>query len=146
MAKRNSPQAPLSNPHQKRAGIPCQAFVDCIAIRADQQTTFQPDLAVNCGAPLSANAIEASNPVIAVEILSPSTRAIDMGIKVRRYFEIPSIQHYLILDADHRSVTHYARGEGGLIQMRIAREGTLHLEPPGFSVEVSLLFPEPYEA
>ncbi len=101
---------------------------------------------MNCGAPLSANAIEASNPVIAVEILSPSTRAIDMGIKVRRYFEIPSIQHYLILDADHRSVTHYARGEGGLIQMRIAREGTLHLEPPGFSVEVSLLFPEPYEA
>ena len=59
---------------------------------------------------------------------------------------IASVQHYLILDADHRFVKHYARGEAGLIQMRIASEGTLHFEPPGFSVDVGSLFPEPYEA
>ena len=59
---------------------------------------------------------------------------------------IASVQHYLILDADHRFVTHYARGEAGLIQMRIASEGILNFEPPGFSVDVGSLFPEPYEA
>jgi len=30
--------------------------------------------------------------------------------------------------------------------MRIAREGTLHFEPPGFSVDIGSLFPEQYQA
>ncbi len=128
----------------KKAGIPCEAFIDCLAIRVDQRTTFQPDLLVNCGDPLEAHLLEAPNPIIAVEILSPSTRAVDMGLKVRRYFEIPSIHHYVIVDADSRSVTHHARGQGDLIQMRIAREGFLRFDPPGFSVEVQSLFPESY--
>ena len=101
---------------------------------------------MNCGARLKPHILEAPNPIVVAEILSPSTRAIDLGLKVRRYFEIASVQHYLILDADHRFVTHYARGEAGLIQMRISSEGTLHFEPPGFSVDVGSLFPEPYEA
>lgn len=129
----------------KKASIKCQAFVDCLAIRVDQRTTFQPDLVVNCGDSLSPQTLEAPNPIIAVEVLSPSTRAIDMGVKVRRYFQIPSIHHYLILDADHRSVIHYARGQGDVIQMRIASEGTLNFDPPGLTVDVGQLFSEPYE-
>jgi Uma2 family endonuclease len=130
----------------KKAGIKCQAFIDCLANRVDQRTTFQPDLVVNCGEQPGPQALEAPNPVIAVEVLSPSTRAIDLGLKVRRYFEIQNIHHHVILDTDHRSVTHYARGQGDLIQMRIARDGTLHFDPPGFSVDIGSLFPEPFEA
>ncbi len=85
------------------------------------------------------------NPVAVVEILSPSTWATDLGLKVRRYFEIPGIQHYLILSPDSRSVVHHARGQGDVLLTRIVNEGVLHLDPPGFSVEVRSLFPEPYE-
>jgi Uma2 family endonuclease len=130
----------------KSASLRCEAFIDGLAVRVDQYRTFQPDVVVNCGERLKSNVIEAPNPIMVVEILSPSTRAVDLGLKVRRYFEIASVHHYLILDADHRFVTHYARGQAGLIQMRISSEGTLHFEPPGFSVDVGSLFPEPYEA
>ena len=101
---------------------------------------------INCGERLKPDMMEAPNPVVVVEILSPSTRARDLGLKVRRYFELPAIEHYLILDADSRSVIHYARGTGDALLTRIVSEGELRLDPPGFSVEAQVLFPEPYEA
>jgi Uma2 family endonuclease len=129
----------------KQAGPRCEAFVDGLAIRVDKYKTFQADVIVNCGDRLSPDVMEAPNPVAVVEILSPSTRATDLGLKVSRYFEIPSIQHYLILSPDSRSVVHHARGQGDVLLTRIVNEGVLHLDPPGFSVEVRSLFPEPYE-
>ena len=130
----------------KKAGIRCEAYIDCLAIRVGQRTTFQPDLLVNCGDRLKPSAIEAPNPVVVVEILSPSARAVDMRLKVRRYFELPSVQHYLILDPDDRSIIHYARGEGDLLLTRIVSAGELRLDPPGLIVEAASLFPEPYES
>lgn len=129
----------------KKASVPCRMLLDGVAVRVDRNSTYQPDVVVYCGQRLPASAMEAPNPLIVVEVLSPSTRAIDMGVKVRRYFQIPSIHHYLILDADHRSVIHYARGQGDVIQMRIASEGALKFDPPGLTVDVGQLFPEPYE-
>ena len=69
----------------------------------------------------------------------------DLGLKVRRYFELPSIQHYLILDPDDRLVIHYARGADGVLLTRIVSGGEIRLDPPGFTVEAASLFPEPYE-
>jgi Uma2 family endonuclease len=125
----------------KKAGIRCEAFVDCLAIRVDQRTTFQPDVVVNCGDRLAPHVMEAPRPIIAVEILSPSTRAVDMRLKVRRYFEIPSIQHYLILDPDDRSIIHHARGQGDVLLTRIMSAGELWLDPPGITLEAANLFP-----
>src|SRR5262249_48958972 len=75
----------------KKASIPCQAHIDSLAVRVDAYKTFQPDVLINCGERLPPDTIEAPNPVVVVEILSPSTRAVDLGLKVRRYFELPSI-------------------------------------------------------
>ena len=77
----------------KNASLRCEAFVDGLAVRVDQYRTFQPDVVVNCGERLKSSAMEAPNPIIVVEILSPSTRAVDLGLKVRRYFEIASVHH-----------------------------------------------------
>src|SRR5208337_716809 len=41
----------------RKAGLPCESFIDCLAIRVDQRTTFQPDLLVNCGDPLKPHVI-----------------------------------------------------------------------------------------
>ncbi len=130
----------------KRAGISCGAFIDCLAVRADHRTAFQPDVLVNCGERLKSQMMEAPNPIVVLEVLSPSTRVADMRLKVRRYFELPGIQHYLILDPEDRSVLHYARGQGDVLLTRIVSEGELRLDAPGFTVEAQSLFPEPYEA
>ena len=64
---------------------------------------FEPDLIV-VGDPshISHRGIEAP-PLLAVEILSPSTRRVDLGVKFARYAKL-GIQHYWIVDPDAERV------------------------------------------
>jgi Uma2 family endonuclease len=123
------------------AGLPCEVFADGMAIRTDARTTYEPDASVACGLRVPADAIEIDNPVVVVEVLSPSTAAIDHGRKLSGYFSIPSVQHYLILDPDRRVVIHHKRGVGDAIETRVLTDGSARLHPPGFEVAVEALFP-----
>ncbi len=89
---------------------------------------------------MPANAIEAVNPVIVVEVLSPSTVARDHGAKLTGYFSLPSLVHYLILDPDRRVLIHHKRGQGDIIETRILTEGLLRLDPPGLEAPVADMF------
>ncbi len=42
--------------------------------------------------------LEVPNPLIVVEVLSPSTQSFDLGGKLQGYFALPSLRHYIILD------------------------------------------------
>src|SRR3984885_5689229 len=75
------------------------------------------------------DAIEIDNPVVVVEVLSPSTAAIDHGRKLSGYFSVPSVQHYLILDPDRRVVIHHKRGVGDAIETRVLTDGVARLDP-----------------
>jgi Uma2 family endonuclease len=123
------------------AGLPCEVFTDGMAIRIDARTTYEPDASVVCGPRAPADAIEIDNPVIVVEVLSPSTAAIDHGRKLSGYFSLTSLQHYLILDPDRRVVIHHKRGSGDAIETRVLTDGAARLDPPGFEVAVETLFP-----
>ena len=57
-------------------------------------------------------AIEVPNPLILVQVLSPSTPHIDASAKLAGYFSLPSVAHYLIVDPDKPLVIHHARREG----------------------------------
>ena len=120
----------------KRAGLPCRMFPDGMTVRITARNAYEPDALVACPSP-PLDAIEIPNPVIVVEVLSPSTAAGDHGVKLDGYFSLPSVEHYLILDADRRVMIHHKRGEGGAIETRVLREGLVRLEPPGFDAEVA---------
>ena len=92
--------------------------------------------------PPTSNTMEIPNPVIVVEVLSPSTAADDHGVKLDGYFSLPSLAHYLILDADRRVMIWHKRGHAGAIETRVLREGVVALDPPGFEAEVSGFFAE----
>ena len=124
------------------AGLPCEVFTDGLAIRIDARTTYEPDASIACGPRASPDAIEIDNPVIVVEVLSPSTAAIDHGRKLSGYFSLASVQHYLILDPDRRVVIHHKRGVGDAIETRVLTDGVARLDPPGFEVAVEALFPQ----
>ena len=49
------------------------------------------------------------NPVLVVEILSPSTRDKDLYDKLPRYLDMPSMEHILIIEQDFVSVEHHRR-------------------------------------
>lgn len=123
----------------QQAGLACQAFVETLTIRIRNDRAFVPDAAVVCPPP-PPDAIVIDNPLIVVEVLSPATAAVDHGIKLQGYFSLPSLAHYLILDADRRVVIHHRRGEGDQIVTRFVSEGSLTLAPPGLVIEIADLF------
>ncbi|MBY0295394.1 MAG: Uma2 family endonuclease [Methylobacterium sp.] len=125
----------------RAAGVPCRAMPDGMTVRIDSHTAFEPDALVYCGPRLDPDAVEVPAPVV-VEVLSPGTRRTDTGIKLAAYVRLPSVAHDLVMDAQERLVLHHRRGAEA-IETRIAREGRLHLDPPGFAVAVEDLFPEP---
>jgi Uma2 family endonuclease len=121
-------------------GLACQAFPDGMSVRIDDRTVYEPDALVRCGPRLAGDAIEANDPVIVVEVVSPSSRGVDRGVKLAGYFLLPSMRHYLIVDTDKRVVIHSHRGQEGRIVVRILRDGSLTLDPPGLAIEVQDIF------
>jgi Uma2 family endonuclease len=122
------------------SGASCEAFIDGMAVRIDEETVYEPDALVRCGPRLSDDALEIADPMIVVEVVSPSSLSVDSGAKLTGYFLVPSIQHYLVINSDARALTHYRRDANGEITIRILRDGWLRLDPPGLEVEVVSLF------
>ena len=102
-----------------------------MALLIDDRSVYIPDAFVRCGPPLPGEASTTADAVIVVEVLSPSTRAVDMVAKLAGYFRLPSLQHYLLVDADERLVFHHRRAAAGRIETRIVAEGPIGLDPPG---------------
>ena len=115
----------------EREGLACQVFPDGMAVEVDATTTYEPDALVRCGPPMPDDAVKLTDPVIVVEVLSPSTRARDAGAKLADYFRLPSVRHYLLVRTEDRVVIHHARNDDGTILTRIVREGPIRLDPPG---------------
>ncbi|MGO8777936.1 MAG: Uma2 family endonuclease [Rhodomicrobium sp.] len=124
----------------KSAGLNCHAVPDGATVRISQRTAFEPDALVYCGEEVPSNSLEVPNPVIVVEVLSPGTQMTDMRDKLRGYFTVASVQHYLIVDPEKQLLIYHARGEGDSLQTRLLSGGELHLDPPGLSIAVASLF------
>lgn len=127
----------------ERTRIPCEAFVDSLAVVIDETTSYEPDVLVNCGPPVAPHSMKASNPLVVVEVLSPSTRNIDKSIKIPDYFRVPGLVHYLIVDLGRRNVLHYRRMTDGTITVAIQKDGAIQLDPPGLALDVADCLPAP---
>lgn len=127
----------------RAGGVRCEMLPDGLSIRVDEQTVFEPDALVHCGARLDPDATTVPEPLIVVEVLSPSTKHVDTGFKFQGYFRLPSLRHYLILDTERRTVIHHRRSTDDLIETRIATSGDLVLDPPGLALSAASLFAEP---
>ena len=109
-------------------------------MRISKHKAFVPDALV---APLpepAFDSLEITNPIIVVEVLSPSTVRMDTTTKLDGYFKVASVQHYLIVDPETRTVTHYKRGRAAAVRTRVVRKGVLALKPPGIEIRSSDLF------
>jgi Uma2 family endonuclease len=120
----------------RASGLPCEALPDGPTVRIDDHTAYEPDVLVYCGEPPAANSMLVANPIIVVEVLSPTTAHSDTSAKLIGYFKVPSVVHYLVIDPDDRTVTHYTRdGTAALLN-----SGSLRLDPPGIDVAIEALF------
>ena len=122
--------------------------VDCTVTRcptarrygSTNSTAFEPDALVYCGQKAPATTLEVPNPMIVVEVLSPSSRRIDLTHKLAGYFRLPSVMHYLIVDPTQPSIVHHARGTDDMILTRVVTGGSIALDPPGIELALGDIY------
>lgn len=124
----------------RASGVACEALGDGVSVRIDETTVYEPDACVRCGEALQDDAVEIFDPIILVEVVSPSSQAVDAGAKLDDYFRLPSVWHYLIVKSKNRNVIHHSQSEDGRIETRVIRSGPLILDPPGLTVQVEGFF------
>lgn len=122
------------------AGVPCKALGDGVSVAVDERTNYEPDALLNCGEVAAGDAIAAPNPLVVVEVTSPSNSRIDLDTRFIGYFRVPSIRHYLIVHLTERVVLHHARRQDGRIESAILGTGALALDPPGIALRIEDLF------
>ena len=122
------------------AGLPVFVLTDGATVRIGPRTAYEPDAMVYAGPELPDSTIEITNPLIVVEVLSPSSGHRDSVQKLKNYFTVESIQHYLIVDPDERLVLHHRRGAGSSFVAQVISEGSLVLDPPGLTLDISDFF------
>jgi Uma2 family endonuclease len=124
------------------SGLPCHVYGDGMTVEVDD-SDFEPDAVLHCGERLPRDAIAVPEPLVVVEVLSPSTRGGDLTRKLVAYFRVPSVQHYLVFWADRPQVVHHRRWEDGQgVETRMLTEGEIRLEPPGISITLAEVYGE----
>lgn len=120
--------------------LPCHVLPDGMTVRIDKATAFEPDAVVYAGEKIPRTAIEVPNPLIVVEVLSPSTRQFDASGKLAGYFRVPGLAHYLIIDPTEPMIVHHSRGRADDILTRVVTEGAIALDPPGLELRLADIY------
>lgn len=102
-------------------GKPCRGANGDQRIRieaADRE--LYPDLVVACPPErYSENDPHALvNPILIIEVLSPSTQEFDRNEKFDFYAQIPELQHYVLVSQERVLVEHFQHAEGGWLLRR----------------------------
>ena len=122
----------------------------CVAFQSDQRIRVlatgkatYPDASMVCGAihgdPADPSGATITNPMLIIEVLSPSTEHDDRGSKWQHYQLIPSLQEYVLVSQSHRRVERYRRLPSGDWEFHDATEGIVHLLS-GAALDVNQLY------
>jgi Uma2 family endonuclease len=100
---------------QHLRGGPCRVYGSDVKLRVEAADCyFYPDLMVTCSATDAADRFIKREPVLVVEVLSPSTAAFDRGEKFAAYRQLTSLAEFLLVDIDARRCDLYRKGVDGL--------------------------------
>ncbi len=92
----------------------CEVFAGDMRVRTSPTISYYyPDVIVVCGEPRFEDDTFDTllNPILVIEVLSPSTAAFDRGEKFEHYKQLISLQEYILISQDSVRVEHY-RCEG----------------------------------
>ena len=98
--------------HHQFKGQGCEVLTNSMRVRPIPRDTYvYPDVVVVCGEPeFEDEAFDTLlNPIVIVEVLSPSTERRDRGEKFTRYKQLDSLQEYLLVAQDNVHVEHHRR-------------------------------------
>ena len=100
--------------HASLRGSGCAVFANDMRISIPTaKSYFYPDVGVVCEEPRFEDGVFDTllNPIVVVEVLSPSTEAYDRGEKFAHYRQLPSLQEYVLVSQGQILIDHYLRQE-----------------------------------
>ena len=99
----------------------------------------RPDIVVRCGAVGSKTYI--TDPLVVVEVLSPSTMDVDRGPKLDFYKSLPTVRHIAFIYQDQTRVEHYRRGEQGFeLEVLTRPEDVVRFEAVEFRIDLARIY------
>ena len=110
----------LEHLKSKLRGKSCRPFGSNLRIYIEKNSLFTyPDLSIVCKPVLSRNNDEMNvlNPIVIVEVLSPSTKSYDRGDKFKLYRDIPTLKEYILIDSAIVNVESFYINEHGQLEL-----------------------------
>jgi Uma2 family endonuclease len=134
----------LSAIHSGLKDRPCEVYGGDMRVEVEDTGLYTyPDVAVVCGKPRfeDKELDTLLNPVVLIEILSPSTESADRGRKFAHYRRIESLREYVLVAQDRAFIERYTRqGQDWLLTELSHDDDVLRLA----SVEVEVPLREIY--
>ena len=123
-------------------GTPCRvAANDMKVVILEANRGYYPDLVVSCNDPAQEiDEYTESHPRLIVEVLSPSTEAIDRGRKRRDYQTLDSLQDYVLIAQSQPQVDVYRRTNDGWAHTAYRRDDRVWLASIDLSLPVAMIY------
>lgn len=126
--------------HQQLRGGPCEAHANDLRVKVSESGLYTyPDVVAACGDVRFEDAQNDTllNPLMIVEVLSPTTEAYDRGEKFAHYRRLESLQEYVLVSQDRMRVErHVRRGEEWVLTEYTDPDAVLDL--PSINCRVTL--------
>jgi Uma2 family endonuclease len=127
----------LHQPARKRG---CRVFAADVKLKAAADRIYYPDVIVACGKAAQVELI-VEEPMLVVEITSPSTRASDRREKLDAYRRMPSLRMYMIVDQRRRHVFVYRRkARGEWVREEVQGEGEISIPQLRVKLEMDEIY------
>jgi len=121
----------------------CRVYQGGIGVqRSDSERGIdrpRPDVVVRCGRVGTRNFI--TDPLVVVEVLSPSTIDVDRGDKLRFYKALPTLRHIALVYQDQLRVEHYRRTDlGWEMESLTQADDMLQFEAVAFAIALDRVY------
>jgi len=127
---------------QRLKGTPCSVQMSDVKVHlsiADEEMFYYPDLMVTCD-PRDSHPFFNQYPKVIIEVLSPTTEAIDRREKLQNYRRIEMLEEYALVAQDKMEVTVFRRANKWQPEIATKPEQALRLASLGFEMPMSAVY------
>ena len=126
---------------QHLRGKRCKTFINDMKLKlwAHLQVFYYPDVMVACE-PEDNDPYFKTQPKVIVEVISDSTRNTDTREKLIIYFQVPTLQEYVLVEQDIMKVTVHRKDNEWRPEELIGSDMMLHLHSLGFSISLNDIY------
>jgi Uma2 family endonuclease len=123
---------------QALRGAGCRPFVNDAKVIASDSVRY-PDIVVTCQ-PVTGTDDIVPEPIVVIEVISPSTEREDRGRKKFDYFATPSIRQYAIIEQDERLIDLYTRTGDRWSDEIVEGDAVLKLSSIGVEISLGVIY------